>query len=165
MEVGTVRSSRRSRDGRKIRLRRLRRVWGRRERDFRLRVTRGRVMGIMDHMARISFEAAACDRMTRSSAPRAQTERRGDAGPVRDQLSGETSPAAFLGSVQLVTTPERRVRSGVRPLGYLGWTSQLIQTPTLLVPGWSIQHLDHVVRIQFHACGYLRPQDESLDRL
>jgi hypothetical protein len=48
----------------------------------------------MDHMENISVDAAVCVRITRSSAPGAQTERRGDAGPVRDLLGGETSPAA-----------------------------------------------------------------------
>jgi hypothetical protein len=49
-----------------------------------------------DDMVEPSFEAAACGRMTRSSAPGAQTERRGDAGPVRVLLGGGTSPAAWF---------------------------------------------------------------------
>src|SRR6266404_3423559 len=66
------------------------------ERDCRLRVTRGRIIGIMDHMETISFEATACDRMTRSSAPSAQTQRRGDASAGegvawRHELTGHRS--------------------------------------------------------------------------
>jgi hypothetical protein len=53
-----------------------------------------------DDMVEASFGAVACVRMKRSSAPGAQTERRGDAGPVRDLLGGETSPAAFVEKIK-----------------------------------------------------------------
>jgi hypothetical protein len=49
-----------------------------------------------DDMVLPSFEVEACGRMTRSSTPGAQTERRGDAGPVRVLLGGTSSPAALL---------------------------------------------------------------------
>ena len=43
----------------------------------------------------LSYMESVCDRM-RASSPGAQTERRGDAGPVRDLLGGEAALAVFL---------------------------------------------------------------------
>ena len=43
----------------------------------------------------LSYMESVCDRM-RASSPGAQTERRGDAGPVRDLLGGKAAPADFI---------------------------------------------------------------------
>src|SRR5262245_37671395 len=43
----------------------------------------------------LSYTEMVCDKMERSS-PGAQTERRGDAGPVRDLLGGKAAPAVSL---------------------------------------------------------------------
>jgi hypothetical protein len=52
-------------------------------------------------MERISFAGGGLHYQERAIAPGAQTERRGDAGPVRNLLGGLASPAAFLLSVEL----------------------------------------------------------------
>jgi hypothetical protein len=66
-----------------------------------------RLRGEKGHMDRIFCFAGSLRYNESAIDPGAQTERRGDAGPVRALLGGETSPAAFLRSVEVVILLEK----------------------------------------------------------
>jgi hypothetical protein len=46
-------------------------------------------------MMRVSIKESVCDRIKKAITHGAQTERRDDAGPVRDLLGGKAAPASF----------------------------------------------------------------------
>src|SRR5437867_12137979 len=52
------------------------------------------------NMANHSFHELVCETMKTPSTPGAQTERRGEAGPVRGLLHGWDSPASFVPGVR-----------------------------------------------------------------